>query len=84
MDALIDTGDKTLVEASYDEAWGTGQHIGSKDCLNRSKWKTIGILGRILMKIRNEAQVVTMEETTSDTIDPNVAKEEEGDTPDAT
>ena len=48
MEKLLDTGDKTLVEASYDEAWGTGQHLGSRDCLTESKWKSTGILGRIL------------------------------------
>ena len=61
MEKLLDTGEKTLVEASYDEAWGTGQHLGSKDCLIRSKWKSVGILGRILMKIRSEAQKPSME-----------------------
>ena len=55
MEKLLDTGEKTLVEASYDEAWGTGQHLGSRDCLTKSKWKSIGILGRILMRIRSEA-----------------------------
>ena len=61
MEKLLDTGEKTLVEASYEEAWGTGQHLGSKDCLVRSKWKLVGILGRILMKIRSEAQNLSME-----------------------
>ena len=56
MKKLLETGEKTLVEASYDEIWGTGQHLGSKDCLTRNKWKSIGILGRILMRIRSEAQ----------------------------
>ena len=51
MERLLDTGEKTLVEASYDETWGTGQHLGSRDCLTKSKWKSIGILGRILMRI---------------------------------
>ena len=55
MEKLLDTGEKSLVEASYDEAWGTGQHLGSRDCLTESKWKSIGILGRILMRIRSEA-----------------------------
>ena len=69
MERLLDTVDKTLVEASYDEAWGTGQHLGSRDCLVRSKWKLIGILGRILMRIRSKAQTDCMEEFNSGNID---------------
>ena len=69
MERLLDTADKTLVEASYDEAWGTGQHLGSRDCLVKSKWKLIGILGRILMRIRSEAQTGSMEESISGNMD---------------
>ena len=69
MEKLLDTGEKTLVEASYDEAWGTGQHLGSRDCLTESKWKSIGILGRILMRIRSEAQTSSVEEANSDNMD---------------
>ena len=69
MEKLLDTGDKILVEASYDEAWGTGQHLGSRDCLTESKWKSIGILGRILMRIRSEAQTSSLDEVINDNID---------------
>ena len=69
IDRLLDTGDKTLVEASYDEAWGTGQHLGSRDCLVKSKWESIGIQGRILMRIRSEAQTGSMEEFISGNMD---------------
>ena len=69
MENLLDTGDKTLVEASYDDAWGTGQHLGSRDCLTCSKWKSKGILGRILMKIRSEVHSATMDETNSENMD---------------
>ena len=31
---LLDTGNKTLVEASYDNVWGTGKPLGSEDSLN--------------------------------------------------
>ena len=57
---LMDTGNKTLVESSYDNVWGTGIPLGSVDCLNPTKWKSIGILGKILMKIRDS----TYESTT--------------------
>ena len=50
---LLDTGTKTLVEASYDNVLGTGKPLGSEDSLNPTKWKSTGILGRILMKIRD-------------------------------
>ena len=69
MERLLDTGEKTLVEASYDETWGTGQHLGSRDCLTKSKWKSIGILGRILMRIRSEAQTASVEEANSENMD---------------
>ena len=60
---------KTLVEASYDKAWGTGQHLWSRDCLPESKWKTTGILGRILMRIRSEAQTSSIDEVMNDNMD---------------
>ena len=50
---LLDTGNKTLVEATYDNVWGTGIPLGNADSLNPTKWKSIGILGKILMKIRD-------------------------------
>ena len=52
---LIATGEKTLVESNYDDTWGTGLPLSDPECLNKSKWKSIGILGRILMNIRELA-----------------------------
>ena len=43
--------EKTIVESSYDDIWGTGLPLSDSGCLNRSKWKLIGILGRTLMNI---------------------------------
>ena len=40
MEKLLETGDKTLIEASYDDIWGTGQPLGSRDCLVKNKWKS--------------------------------------------
>ena len=51
---LMDTGNKTIVESSYDEVWGTGQHISSKEALNRNKWTSVGLLGKILMGIHDK------------------------------
>ena len=50
---LTTTGEKTIVESSYDDIWGTGLPLSDPDCLNRSKWKSIGILGKTLMNIHD-------------------------------
>ena len=49
---LLDTGEKTLVEAGYDSVWGTGIPLHSKDCLIESKWEHVGLLGEMLMDIQ--------------------------------
>ena len=51
---LKSTGSKTLVEACYDPLWGTGIPLKAKDCLNSDRWSNIGILGEILMEIRDQ------------------------------
>ena len=51
---LKSTGDKTLVEACYDPLWGTGIPLKAKDYLNRERWTNMGILGEILMEIRDQ------------------------------
>ena len=60
-EALIDTGCKTLVESCFDNIWGTGLPLSDQNCLTESKWKSKGILGRILMKIRESMQESTTE-----------------------
>ena len=75
LDKLLDTGDKTLVEASYNEIWGTGQPLGSRDCLCQTKWKSIGILGKILMRIRNDLKCAPMEDTGSEILDAMTASD---------
>ena len=52
MNLLINTGTKTLAEASYDNVFGTGVPLHSDNCLKSSKWEGVGILGEILMDIR--------------------------------
>ena len=81
VEKLLDTGEKPLVEASYDEAWGTGQHLGSRDCLTESKWKSIGILGRILIRIRSEAQTSSIVEVNNDNIDTLTPADRDGTIP---
>ena len=51
---LKSTGNKTLVEVCYDPLWGTGVPLKAKDCLNSERWSNIGILGEILMEIRDQ------------------------------
>ena len=51
-DYLLETGEKTLVEAGYDSVWGTGIPLHSKDCLVERKWEHVGLLGEMLMDIR--------------------------------
>ena len=41
------------MEATYDDVWGTGKLLGNVHCLNPTKWTSIGILGKILMRIRD-------------------------------
>ena len=51
---LLGTENKTLVESSFDNTWGTGIHIASRDALVQSKWKGVGLLGKILMGIQDK------------------------------
>ena len=53
---LLSTNDQTLVEASHDTTWGTGVPLRDEMCLEKSKWKNIGILGEILMELRSSYQ----------------------------
>ena len=64
-EALINTGNKTIVEACHDTVWGTGKPLSEANCLTHTKWEGVGILGRILMKIRDsstESEMYTDEE----------------------
>ena len=54
LNLLKSTGDKMIVEACHDQLWGTGIPIMDKDCLNRDKWSSQGILGEILCELRSE------------------------------
>ena len=51
---LLDTGNKTIVECLKDRDWGTGVPLGHFDCLSEDKWHSHGIMGPLLMEIRNE------------------------------
>ena len=53
LNLLLSTGRKTLIEASTDNVWGTGVTLQDDDCLKKRKWKSIGLQGKMLMKIRS-------------------------------
>lgn len=54
-DYLCSTQPLHLGEASTNPVWGTGLQLDAADTLNQSKWiKTGNLLGKTLMKIRNE------------------------------
>ena len=53
MSYLQSTGSKKIVEATFDNIWGTGIPLHSKECQLERKWESIRILGEILMKIRD-------------------------------
>jgi len=51
---LVNTENKTLVESSYDQIWGTGIPLSDPACLDRTKWYNPGIMSKLLMDIRQE------------------------------
>ena len=51
---LLSTNGDTLAEATYDKLWGTGIPLHRRDCTDRNKWHNTGIMGEILMAIREE------------------------------
>ena len=51
--ALLDTGDREIVEASpYDTIWGIGLRPDDDKALYRTNWKGLNLLGKVLMKVR--------------------------------
>ena len=60
MQVLHATKGMKLVEASFDKVWGTGVPIHSEDCLTEEKWHGVGILGEILMQIREEMSITNL------------------------
>lgn len=52
---LLLTEDLEIVEASpYDKIWGIGMDIDHPNILDKSKWLGENLLGKVLMKVRNE------------------------------
>ena len=46
------TNSKKIVESANDWLWGTGVPLAMEGCLNKERWITPGILGELLMEIR--------------------------------
>ena len=66
-EVLVDTGNKTLAESCLDIVWGTGKTLSDPDCLTPSEWNGgVGILGRILMKVRDTTLDTTMDSLEED------------------
>ena len=52
-ETLLKTGEKKLVECSFDKTWGTGIILSNRNCLDKRLWVNDGgILGEMLMDIR--------------------------------
>ena len=51
---LLQTGDKIIVECSYDKIWGSSIHLNNVNALNKETWVGNNLLGKILMDIRND------------------------------
>ena len=62
MQSLMATGEKTLVESSYDDIWGMGLPLSDPQSLTKSRWKSVGILGRMLMSIREQHLTANLED----------------------
>lgn len=52
---LIATGDAVIAEASpLDKIWGIGIGVTNKDSANPQQWKGLNLLGKVLMKVRED------------------------------
>ena len=48
------TSNKTLVECANDHLWANGVPLYSDSCLDRQRWISQGLLGKLLEEVRSE------------------------------
>ena len=69
-DLLINcTGDRQIVECAKDRLWGTGVALHRDDALDSTMWTTPGIMGAILMEIRDQLRPVPKTTETEENMD---------------
>lgn len=62
--ALLDTKNTCIVEASpYDKIWGIGMKETHKDAITPSKWRGLNLLGKALMKVREQLRAKNKKQT---------------------
>ena len=60
-------GNRQIVECAKDRLWGTGVSLHRNDALDSTMWMTPGILGSILMEIREELRTTTTSDDNMET-----------------
>ena len=53
-DILLQTGRRTLAEASTDALWASGVKLGHPNCLDQSSWTGENHMGKTMERIRTE------------------------------
>ena len=66
MEKLLSTGDKQLVECSYDTLWGCGKPLQDSSCLIRDTWNGDNLLGQILVSVRDFRNSFTVHNNTAE------------------
>ena len=51
------TSEKRIMESANDQLWGTGVPLARDGCLNKEMWITPGILGELLMEVRENQTI---------------------------
>ena len=64
MKILQQTGDKKIVECSYDCLWGCGMPLSNDKCLDDGYWRGENLLGNILMQVRRSTSDIVSTHTT--------------------
>ena len=67
------TGNKTIVESTSDSFWGSGVPLYRQDCLNPRQWLSNGIMGEILMDIRDQLRCENPHQPHQQTAPPSTA-----------